>query len=253
MKSFSSRMVTDPEFVRRAVDVYVNRSIVYIEAMLDAGCDAVMTTDDYSDNRGRSWAGAVFANLCCPGWCARCKPPMDRASISSSTPMATSGASSIPSLTPQVDGWPRHPTLYRHGFAFAQRALIGASFASLEGVNCETLVEGTPEMRAPRCDMPSNTCAGRRPGGDDGNVLQPGTRRGELSSSAPGCARLWRPIRSASARLPPSIPQRKRASASVGNPIRPGHEPMLGRLGIAMRKLSTFMDPFRAQWRAGCL
>lgn len=38
MEQFLLRMVTDTEFVRRAIDVYVGRSLAYIEAMLDAGC-----------------------------------------------------------------------------------------------------------------------------------------------------------------------------------------------------------------------
>ena len=67
MEEFLIRMVTDPEFVRRAVNVYVNRSIAYIEAMLDAGCDAIMTTDDYSDNRGPIRGPERFREFILPG------------------------------------------------------------------------------------------------------------------------------------------------------------------------------------------
>ena len=52
MEEFLVRMVTEPEFVIRAIDAYVTRSLAYIEAMLQVGCHAIMTTDDYSDNHG---------------------------------------------------------------------------------------------------------------------------------------------------------------------------------------------------------
>ena len=45
MEEFLIRMITEPEFVHRAVEVYVNRSIAYINAMFDAGVDAVTLRD----------------------------------------------------------------------------------------------------------------------------------------------------------------------------------------------------------------
>jgi len=67
MAEYLVRMITDPEFIRRAVDAYVSRSIAYIEAMLDAGCDAIMTTDDYSDNRGPVMGPERFREFVLPG------------------------------------------------------------------------------------------------------------------------------------------------------------------------------------------
>ena len=67
MEAFLMRMITDPDFVRYAVDAYVARSIAYIGAMLDAGCDAVMTTDDYSDNRGPIMGPERFEAYILPG------------------------------------------------------------------------------------------------------------------------------------------------------------------------------------------
>ena len=52
MEKFLMSMITDPDFVQRAIDVYVKRSIEYFKVMLEAGVDAIMTVDDYSDNRG---------------------------------------------------------------------------------------------------------------------------------------------------------------------------------------------------------
>ena len=67
MEEFLLRMVVEPEFVRRAIDAYVTRSIAYIEAMLDAGCDAIMTTDDYSSNRGPIMGAERFREFILPG------------------------------------------------------------------------------------------------------------------------------------------------------------------------------------------
>ena len=67
MQEFLTRMITEPEFVERAIDVFVTRSIAYIEAMLDAGCDAVMTTDDYSGNKGPFMGAVRFRRFIVPG------------------------------------------------------------------------------------------------------------------------------------------------------------------------------------------
>ena len=60
MEEFLMAMIMAPDFVQRAIDVYVNRSIEYIKAMLDAGVDGIMTVDDYSDNRGPIMGKKLF-------------------------------------------------------------------------------------------------------------------------------------------------------------------------------------------------
>ncbi len=67
MEEFLIRMIVEPEFVQRAVQVYVHRSIAYINALLDAGVDAIMTTDDYSDNRGPIMGVERFRQFILPG------------------------------------------------------------------------------------------------------------------------------------------------------------------------------------------
>ena len=61
------RMITDPEYVKKAIEVYVKRSIAYINAFMDAGVDAVMTTDDYADNRGTMMGPQRFREFILPG------------------------------------------------------------------------------------------------------------------------------------------------------------------------------------------
>jgi len=177
MEEFLVRMVTDPEFVRRAVDVYVNRSIVYIEAMLDAGCDAVMTTDDYSDNRGPIMGPERFREFVLPGLVRQVQAAHARGKYFIKHTDGNVWRILDTFIDAQVDGW--------HGI----QPSIGMDLRLLKeryrgklcffgGVNCETLVEGTPEDARAEVRYAIQHAA---PGGGlvvtTGNVLQPGTRR----------------------------------------------------------------------------
>lgn len=73
MEAFLMKMITDPDFVHKAIDVYVNRSIAYIKALLGAGVDAIMTTDDYSDNRGPIMGVDLFCKFVLPGIRRQCQ------------------------------------------------------------------------------------------------------------------------------------------------------------------------------------
>ena len=66
MEEFLIRMVTDEEFVRKAIDGAVNRNIKIYRAALDAGADAIMTCDDYSDNRGPIMGPEAFRKFIAP-------------------------------------------------------------------------------------------------------------------------------------------------------------------------------------------
>jgi uroporphyrinogen-III decarboxylase len=66
MEEFLIRMLTDEEFVERAITVYTRRNIKILEAFLDAGADAVQTTDDYSDNCGPIMGVETFRGFIAP-------------------------------------------------------------------------------------------------------------------------------------------------------------------------------------------
>ncbi len=72
MEEFLVKMITEPDFVEKAVDVFVTRSISYFKAMMDAGADAIMTTDDYSDNRGPIMGAELFRKYIIPGIRRQC-------------------------------------------------------------------------------------------------------------------------------------------------------------------------------------
>jgi hypothetical protein len=67
LEELLARMITDRQFVRRAIDAYVSRSLAWISAMLEAGVDAVMSADDYCDNRGPIMGKELFRALILPG------------------------------------------------------------------------------------------------------------------------------------------------------------------------------------------
>ncbi len=51
MEEFLIRMIIEPEQVHKIADIECNKFIAYADAFIDAGCDAVMETEDYADSK----------------------------------------------------------------------------------------------------------------------------------------------------------------------------------------------------------
>lgn len=176
MEEFLVRMVTEPAFVRRAVDAHVARCLVWIDAMLDAGADAVMTTDDYCDNRGPVMGAERFRQFILPGLARQCERAHARGGYFIKHTDGNTWDLLDSFVEIGVDGW--------HGIQPA----IGMDLAALKaryagrlcffgGVDCETLINGPP-ARAREQVRHAIARAGR--GGGlviaTSNVLQPGTQ-----------------------------------------------------------------------------
>ena len=187
------RMVTDPEFVQRAIQVYVSRSIAYIEALLDAGCDAIMTTDDYSDNRGPIMgAGALPRVHPARPRCARRRPSHASGRLLHQAHRRQRvDASWTTFVAAGIDGW--------HGI----QPSIGMDLRLLKeryGGRCASSAASTARRwwrarrrrRGPRCATPSSTPAPG--GGPGGRHRQRAAARqaGELPGRPPGHPRLRR-------------------------------------------------------------
>ena len=144
MEEFLVRMLTDEEFVQKAIDVYVSRNIKMLEAALDAGADAVMTTDDYSDNRGPIMGAETFRKFIIPGIKRQVEAVHKRGKI----------------FVKHTDGnlWPILDDLVGTGIdgLHGIQINIGMDMAKLKekysgklcffgGTNCDTLITGTPE------------------------------------------------------------------------------------------------------------
>ena len=170
------RMITDPEFVHRAVEVYVGRSIAYIDAVLDAGAHAVMATDDYSDNRGPLMGKDRFNEFVLPGLVRQCEAIHRRGAyfIKHTDGSVWDILDSFVEIG--VDGW--------HGIqphiGMDMRLLkerYGDRLCLFGGVNCETLI-AAPASRA-RDEVRYAIEHAAKGGGlivTTSNVLQPGTQ-----------------------------------------------------------------------------
>lgn len=175
IQEFLMRMLTDPDFVRRAIDVYVTRSIAYLEAMLDAGCDAVMTTDDYSGNMGPFMGAKRFREFILPAITSQAVAVHARGGyfIKHTDGNVWSILDSL--VEAGIDGW--HGIQPRIGMDLRLlKERYGDKLCFFGGINCETLIEGPPEKAREEVRYAIQHAA---LGGGlviaTGNVLQPGT------------------------------------------------------------------------------
>jgi hypothetical protein len=176
IEEFLMRMITDPEFVRRAIDVYVGRSIRYLEAMLDVGCDAVMTTDDYSGNHGPIMGTARWREFILPGIIRQAEAVHAKEGYFIKHTDGNIWPILDGLVEAKIDGW--HGIQPNIGMDLRRlKEQYGDQLCFFGGINCETLVAGTPEEARAEVHYAIQHAA---PGGGlvitTGNVLQPGTQ-----------------------------------------------------------------------------
>ncbi|MBT3345994.1 MAG: hypothetical protein HN712_14885 [Gemmatimonadetes bacterium] len=175
MDEFLVRMITDPDFVHKAVDVYVSRSLAYIDAFFDAGVDAVMTTDDYSDNRGPIMGVDRYREFILPGLERQCEAIHARGGYF----IKHTDGNTWPILDSFVeigiDGW--HGIQPDIGMDLKQlKQRYGGQLCFFGGVNCHSLIEGPASKVREEVRYAIEHAA---PGGGlvvaTSNVVQPGT------------------------------------------------------------------------------
>lgn len=176
MEEFLVRMIVDPEFVERAAAVYARRSLAYINALLDAGCDAVMTTDDYSDNRGPIMGVERFRRFVLPGLIMQSDAIHARGAYFIKHTDGNVWGILDQLVEAKIDGWHGiQPSIGMDLRLLEER--YGKSLCFFGAVNCETLVEGAPDDVRAEVRHAIRYAA---PGGGlvvaSGNVLQPGVR-----------------------------------------------------------------------------
>jgi len=176
MENLLMRMITEPDFVRRAIDVYVNRSVAYIEAMLDAGCDAIMTTDDYSDNRSPIMGPELFREFMLPGLIRQCEAIHAKGGYFIKHTDGNVWSILDMLIDAGIDGW--HGIQPSVGMDLKiLKEKYGDRLCFFGGVNCETLVAGTPEETEAEVRYAlKHAAAGGGLVITCGNVLQPGVR-----------------------------------------------------------------------------
>ena len=144
MEEFLVRMLTDEEFVQRAVDVYVGRSIKMIEAALDAGADAVMCTEDYSDNRGPIMGDEKFRRFIMPGIKRQVEAAHKKGKYFIKHTDGNIWAILDDLIATGIDGW--HGIQINIGMDMARlKEKYGDKLCFFGGTNCDTLITGSPE------------------------------------------------------------------------------------------------------------
>lgn len=176
MDEFLMRMITDPAFVHRAVDAHVTRSIAYIDAFFDAGVDAVMTTDDYSDNRGPVMGVDRFREFIAPGLARQCKACHDRGGYFIKHTDGNVWGILDTFVELGIDGWHGiQPDIGMDMKRLKQR--YAGKLCLFGGVNCATLIDGTPAQTRQEVRYAIEHAG---PGGglviSTSNVVQPGTK-----------------------------------------------------------------------------
>lgn len=176
MEKFLMAMITNPEFVERAIQVYVNRSIAYFKAVFELGVDAVMTVDDYSDNRGPIMGKKLFRQFILPGIQRQCEAIHDLGGYFIKHTDGNVWAILDDLIDIGIDGW--HGIQPNIGMDLALlKEKYGDRLCFFGGVNCETLISGTPAQVTEEVRYAIQHAA---PGGGlvvtNSNVVQPGSR-----------------------------------------------------------------------------
>jgi len=144
MESFLMKMIMDPDFVEKAVAVYVNRSLAYIKAMLAEGVDAIMTTDDYSDNRGPIMGMELFRKFVLPGIEKQCRVIHELGGYFIKHTDGNLWEVLDDLVEIGIDGW--HGIQRNIGMEMGKlKQRYGNTLCLFGGVNAETLISGTPQ------------------------------------------------------------------------------------------------------------
>lgn len=137
------RMAAEPEFVRKAIGLCLDGAIAWVEAMCDAGCDAILNGIDYCDNQGPVMGPRLFREHCQPALAAIGQAVHRKGKFFIKHCDGYTWPILDDFVAAGVDAW--------HGI----QPPIGMDFARLKkkyagklcfcgGVNVDTLVRGTP-------------------------------------------------------------------------------------------------------------
>ncbi len=174
MEEYLLRMMMGPDFVRLAMEAYTARSLAYIDAMIDAGCDAIMTTDDYSDNEGPIMGPKLFERFILPGIVKQAETIHAKGAYFIKHTDGNTWKIMDMLIEAGIDGW--HGIQPSIGMDMGRlKENYGDKICFFGGVNCETLIAGSPDDVRMEVRAAIDQAA---PGGGlvvtSGNVLQPG-------------------------------------------------------------------------------
>jgi uroporphyrinogen decarboxylase len=148
MEAFLVKMLTEPDFVEKATAVYLDRSLAYIRAMMEAGVDAIMTVDDYSDNRGPIMGLDLFRKFVLPAIRRQCDLTHQLGGYFIKHTDGNLWGILDDLVEIGIDGW--HGIQRNIGMDLARlKERYGKKLCFFGGVNTETLITGSvQELRA---------------------------------------------------------------------------------------------------------
>jgi len=144
--------------------------------MLEAGCDAVMPTNDYCDNKGPIMGPERFRSVILPGLKKQVQATHDKGGYFIKHTDGNTWSILDMFVEAGVDGWHGvQPSIGMDLRLLKER--YGGKLCFFGGVNCETLIAGTPE------DVREEVRYAIKYAGSGGglvvtcgNVIQPGVR-----------------------------------------------------------------------------
>jgi uroporphyrinogen-III decarboxylase len=176
MDEYLVKMITEPEFVVKAEQLYLKRALALIEAMCDAGVDAIIETTDYCGNDGPMMGPGLFRRFILPSLEAMASAAHARGKYFLKHTDGNTWSILDDFIAAGVDGWQGIQPSIGMDLRLLKEKYRG-KLCLFGGVNNETLIAGTPdEVRAEVAYAIQHAA----PGGGfvlaSGNTLQPGTR-----------------------------------------------------------------------------
>ncbi len=175
MDKYLIKMIEDPEFVFKAEARYLKRALALIEAMCDAGVDAIVETSDYCGNDGPMMGPTLFRKYLKPSLAAMCEATHKRGKYFIKHTDGDTWSILDDFVEVGVDGWQGiQPNIGMDMRKLKER--YAGKLCLFGGVNNETLIAGTPaEVRAEVRYVFEHAAPGGGYVLTSGNTLQPGT------------------------------------------------------------------------------
>jgi uroporphyrinogen decarboxylase len=143
MQEFLLRMITEPEFIAKAVEASVKASLAWIDAMCDMGVDGILVGTDYCDNKGPIMGPALFRKFVLPALSKSCEATHTRGKFFVKHTDGNTWQILDDFVEAGLDGW--QGIQPRIGMDFKKlKEQYAGRLCFFGGVNNDTLVAGTP-------------------------------------------------------------------------------------------------------------
>jgi uroporphyrinogen decarboxylase len=176
MEEFMVRMLAEPEFVTKAVEASLRISVACIEAMCDIGADGILVGTDYCDNRGPIMGPQLFRQFILPALKKSCQEAHDKGKFFVKHTDGNTWMILEDFVEAGLDGWQGIQPRIGMDLKLLKEKFAG-KLCFFGGVNCDTLVAGTPADVESEVKYAVKHAA---PGGGlvltSGNTLQLGTK-----------------------------------------------------------------------------